>query len=173
MIEPHVLIAIFYQVPKKRERLKSVAIVADKVQTQQAKPDADPCTRPKASGTMPSYGNPPTCHTRICIQTFPDDWKFAGTLTSQYKQIGNAAPVNLTQDARSSVCPTTSRSSDLPLQKKKPEACPPPASSLALIPAVPSPWPIWHGLRQVRPVVWWPHPSPFPCPWGLRHPPGR
>lgn len=29
------------------------------------------------------------------IQTFPDDWKFAGAVSSQYKQIGNAVPVNL------------------------------------------------------------------------------
>lgn len=29
------------------------------------------------------------------IQTFPDEWKFAGNLISQYKQIGNAVPVNL------------------------------------------------------------------------------
>ena len=29
------------------------------------------------------------------IQTFPDEWQFAGTLSSQYKQIGNAVPVNL------------------------------------------------------------------------------
>ena len=29
------------------------------------------------------------------IQTFPDDWKFTGSVSSQYKQIGNAVPVNL------------------------------------------------------------------------------
>lgn len=29
------------------------------------------------------------------VQTFPDDWRFMGSLSAQYKQIGNAVPVNL------------------------------------------------------------------------------
>ncbi|MEG2491941.1 MAG: DNA cytosine methyltransferase, partial [Alistipes sp.] len=29
------------------------------------------------------------------IQTFPDTWDFSGSMSSKYKQIGNAVPVNL------------------------------------------------------------------------------
>ena len=32
------------------------------------------------------------------IQTFPDDWEFAGSTSQQYKQIGNAVPVNLAKE---------------------------------------------------------------------------
>ena len=39
------------------------------------------------------------------IQTFPDEWVFSGTLSSKYKQIGNAVPVNLAYAVgRSLIC---------------------------------------------------------------------
>jgi DNA (cytosine-5)-methyltransferase 1 len=32
------------------------------------------------------------------IQTFPDDWIFYGSISSRYKQIGNAVPVLLAKE---------------------------------------------------------------------------
>lgn len=32
------------------------------------------------------------------IQSFPDDWQFAGKIASQYRQIGNAVPCNLAKE---------------------------------------------------------------------------
>ena len=43
----------------------------------------------------PTETRPLTVREYARIQTFPDDWVFSGTLSSQYKQIGNAVPVNL------------------------------------------------------------------------------
>lgn len=46
----------------------------------------------------PDETRPFTVREYARIQTFPDDWKFAGSVSQQYKQIGNAVPVNLAKE---------------------------------------------------------------------------
>lgn len=46
----------------------------------------------------PDETRPFTVREYARIQTFPDDWEFVGSIAQQYKQIGNAVPVNLAQD---------------------------------------------------------------------------
>jgi DNA (cytosine-5)-methyltransferase 1 len=43
----------------------------------------------------PEETRPFTVREYARIQTFPDEWIFAGSIAQQYKQIGNAVPVNL------------------------------------------------------------------------------
>lgn len=43
----------------------------------------------------PDETRPLTIREYARVQTFPDDWQFQGSISSQYKQIGNAVPVNL------------------------------------------------------------------------------
>lgn len=45
----------------------------------------------------PQDSRPLTVREYARIQTFPDAWNFAGTVAMQYKQIGNAVPVNLAE----------------------------------------------------------------------------
>lgn len=43
----------------------------------------------------PDESRPFTTREYARIQSFPDDWQFAGSMNNIYKQIGNAVPVNL------------------------------------------------------------------------------
>lgn len=43
----------------------------------------------------PSETRPLNVREYARIQSFPDDWQFSGSVNAQYKQIGNAVPVNL------------------------------------------------------------------------------
>lgn len=51
----------------------------------------------------PDETRPFTVREYARIQTFPDNWKFAGSMAQQYKQIGNAVPINLGQEVGFSV----------------------------------------------------------------------
>ncbi len=46
----------------------------------------------------PEETRPFTIREYARIQTFPDDWDFQGSTSQQYKQIGNAVPVNLAKE---------------------------------------------------------------------------
>jgi len=51
----------------------------------------------------PEETRPFTIREYARIQTFPDDWEFIGSISQQYKQIGNAVPVNLAKEIGYSV----------------------------------------------------------------------
>jgi len=51
----------------------------------------------------PDETRPFTVREYARIQTFPDNWAFAGSSAQQYKQIGNAVPVNLGREVGYSV----------------------------------------------------------------------
>lgn len=51
----------------------------------------------------PEETRPFTVREYARIQTFPDDWAFEGSVAQQYKQIGNAVPVNLGREVGYSI----------------------------------------------------------------------
>jgi DNA (cytosine-5)-methyltransferase 1 len=56
------------------------------------------------------------------IQTFPDNWKFAGSVAQQYKQIGNAVPVNLAKEIGGAIIKFLNEHYNLESQNKSKKA---------------------------------------------------
>lgn len=51
----------------------------------------------------PLEPRPFTVRENARCQTFPDDWEFSGSIYQQYKQVGNAVPVNLAYEIANSI----------------------------------------------------------------------
>ena len=51
----------------------------------------------------PLEARPFTVRENARCQSFPDDWEFCGSVMSQYKQVGNAVPVNLSYEIGKSI----------------------------------------------------------------------
>ena len=52
-------------------------------------------TQKQTERCHPLEARPFTIRENARIQSFPDDWIFQGSISNQYKQVGNAVPVNL------------------------------------------------------------------------------
>lgn len=68
----------------------------------------------------PQETRPLTVREYARIQTFPDTWEFAGTISAQYKQIGNAIPVNLAYHIGRCAIATLNRETPQPVRQPEP-----------------------------------------------------
>ena len=60
----------------------------------------------------PEETRPFTVREYARIQSFPDDWVFSGSMAQQYKQIGNAVPVQLAKAIGLSIIDLLNRAED-------------------------------------------------------------
>ena len=73
-------------------------------------------TSPAQKATMlchPRHDRPLSIKEYARIQQFPDDWKFTGTISAQYRQIGNAVPVGLAEAIGRAIVSTANRTSTI------------------------------------------------------------
>lgn len=67
----------------------------------------------------PTENRPLTIRECARVQSFPDEWKFEGSVSEQYKQIGNAVPVNLAKHLANYLKPQLEAIQKLAKKKKK------------------------------------------------------
>ncbi len=73
-------------------------------------------TSPAQKATMlchPRQDRPLSIKEYARIQQFPDDWKFIGTISAQYRQIGNAVPVGLAEAIGRAILSTANKTSTI------------------------------------------------------------
>lgn len=79
-------------------------------------------TSPAQKATMlchPRQDRPLSIKEYARIQQFPDDWKFTGTISAQYRQIGNAVPVGLAEAIGRAIISTANRTSTIETKRFK------------------------------------------------------
>ncbi|GFI64806.1 modification methylase BspRI [Lachnospiraceae bacterium] len=73
-------------------------------------------TSPAQKATMlchPKQDRPLSIREYARIQQFPDDWKFIGTISAKYRQIGNAVPVGLAEAIGKAIISTANSTSTI------------------------------------------------------------
>lgn len=73
-------------------------------------------TSPAQKATMlchPKQDRPLSIKEYARIQQFPDDWKFTGTISAQYRQIGNAVPIGLAEAIGRAIISTANKTSTI------------------------------------------------------------
>lgn len=81
-----------------------------------AQPSPTITTSPAQKATMlchPIHDRPLSVKEYARIQQFPDEWKFTGTISSKYSQIGNAVPVGLAEAIGKAILSTANKTSTI------------------------------------------------------------